>query len=103
MLARALQPRVAELGRFPSSSGRMWSAMVAPDNKRILTTDDKAARMWDAGSGQLLFTMSHGDTVYRAAFRPDGSRIICRGNEAVRIVSIRACCPVIQRVIAMTA
>jgi WD40 repeat protein len=81
MLARALQPRVAELGRFASSSGRLWSAMFAPDNKRILTTDDKAARMWDAASGQLLFTMSHGDTVYNAVFSRDGSSIITAGGD----------------------
>src|SRR5215510_15550816 len=81
MLARALQPRVAERGRFASSSGRMWSAMFAPDNKRILTTDDKAARMWDAASGQLLFTMSHGDTVYNAVFSRDGSMIVTAGGD----------------------
>jgi WD40 repeat protein len=86
MLARALQPRVAELGRFASSSGRMWSAMFAPDNKRILTTDDKAAQMWDAESNQLLFTMSHGDTAYQAVFSPDGSRILTAGGDGtVRI------------------
>jgi WD40 repeat protein/serine/threonine protein kinase len=86
MLARALQPRMAELGRFTSSSGRMWSAMFAPDGKRILTTDDKSARMWDAESSQLLFTMSHGDTVYQAAFSPDGTRIITAGGDGtVRI------------------
>jgi len=81
MLARALQPRVAELGRFASNSGRMWSATFAPDNKRILTTDDKAARMWDAASGQLLFTMSHGDSVYRAVFSRDGSSIVTAGGD----------------------
>jgi WD40 repeat protein/serine/threonine protein kinase len=86
MLARALQPRMSELGRFKSSAGRMWSAMFAPDGKRILTTDDQSARMWDAESGQLLFTMSHGDAVYHAVFSPDGSRVITAGGDGtVRI------------------
>jgi WD40 repeat protein/serine/threonine protein kinase len=86
MLARALQPRMSELSRFASSSGRMWSAMFALDGKRVLTTDDKAARMWDAESGQLLFAMSHGDTVFGAVFSPDGSRIITAGGDGtVRI------------------
>jgi WD40 repeat protein len=86
MLARALQPRMSELARFTSSSGRMWSAVFAPDGKRVLTTDDKSARMWDAKSSQLLFTMSHGDTVYRAVFSPDGSWIITAGGDGtVRI------------------
>jgi len=86
MLARALQPRMSEVSRFASSSGRMWSAMFALDGKRVLTTDDKAARMWDAESGQLLFAMSHGDTVFGAVFSPDGSRIITAGGDGtVRI------------------
>jgi WD40 repeat protein len=88
MLARALQPRMSELARFTSSSGRMWSAAFAPDGKRVLTTDDKAARMWDASSSQLLFTMSHGDTVYGALFSPDGSQIVTAGGDGtVRIWS----------------
>jgi WD40 repeat protein len=95
MLARALQPRMSELGRFTSSSGRMWSAMFAPDGKRILTTDDKSARMWDAESSQLLFTMSHGDTVYQAVFSPDGSRIITAGGDGtLRIWSAATGAPI---------
>jgi WD40 repeat protein/serine/threonine protein kinase len=86
MLARALQPRMSELGRFTSSSGRMWSAMFSPDGKRIITSDDKSARMWDAGSSQLLFTMSHGDIVYQALFSPDGNRVVTAGGDGtVRI------------------
>ncbi len=85
MLARALQPRMSELARF-TGSGRMWSAVFAPDGKRVLTTDDKAARMWDASSSQLLFTMSHGDTVYGAVFSQDGSRVVTAGRDGtVRI------------------
>src|SRR5262249_49867088 len=46
----------------------------------------KSARMWDARSGQLLFTMSHGDTVYRAVFSHDGSQIVTAGGDGtVRI------------------
>jgi len=86
MLARALQPRMSELARFVSSSGRMWSAMFSPDDKRVLTTDDQGAQMWDAVSGQLLFTMSHGATVYRAVFDEDGARIFTAGGDGtVRI------------------
>jgi WD40 repeat protein/serine/threonine protein kinase len=81
MLARALQPRLAERARFTAAAGRMWSAMFSPDGKRIVTTDDRSARMWDAESNQLLFTMNHGDTVYQAVFSPDGSRIITAGGD----------------------
>ena len=95
MLARGLQPRTSELARFTSDSGRMWSAVFAPDGKRALTTDDKGARMWDASSSQLLFTMSHGATVYAAVFSPDGSRIITAGADGtVRIWSAATGAPV---------
>jgi eukaryotic-like serine/threonine-protein kinase len=88
MLARALQPRMAELARLPSSSGRMWSATFTPDGKRVLTTDDAGARMWDAESKQLLFSMRHGDTVYQAVFSPDHSQIITAGGDGtVRVWS----------------
>ena len=51
-----------------------------------VTTDDKSARMWDAESGQLLFVMSHDDTVYGAVFSPDNSRVITAGGDGtVRI------------------
>jgi WD40 repeat protein/serine/threonine protein kinase len=86
MLARALQPRLSELGRLTSSSGRMWSSVFSADGKRILTADDKSARMWDAGSNQLLFTMSHGDIVYQALFSQDGLKVITAGADGtVRI------------------
>jgi WD40 repeat protein/serine/threonine protein kinase len=95
MLARALQPRLSESARFSASSGRMWSAVFAPDGKRVLTTDDKGARMWDASSSQLLFTMSHGDIVYAAVFSPDGSRIITAGADGtVRIWNAATGAPV---------
>ncbi|HEX8113840.1 MAG TPA: protein kinase, partial [Kofleriaceae bacterium] len=95
MLARALQPRMSELAHFTSSSGRMWSAVFAPDGKRVLTSDDKSARMWDARSGQLLFTMNHGDTVYQAVFSPDGSRIITAGGDGtVRIWNAASGAPI---------
>ncbi|MGH9885753.1 MAG: WD40 repeat domain-containing protein, partial [bacterium] len=95
MLARALQPRMSETARFTSSSPRMWSAVFAPDGKRVLTTDDKCAQMWDAASSQLLFTMDHGDTVYRATFSPDGSRIFTAGGDGtVRIWSAASGAPI---------
>jgi WD40 repeat protein/serine/threonine protein kinase len=82
-LARALQPRMSERGRFMSSSGRMWSALFSPDGNRIITTDDKSARAWDARSNQLLFTMPHNDTVYQAVYSPDGRRIVTAGGDGI--------------------
>ncbi len=86
MLARALQPRMSELVRLTSGSGRTWSAVFSADGKRVLTADDQTARMWDAGSGQVLLTMNHsgGDTLRQAVFSVDGARIITAGS-GVRI------------------
>jgi len=87
MFARALQPRRAELARLPSSSDRAWSAQFSPDGGRIVTTDDKAVRLWDGTTYQLLFTLPHGDIVYQAVFSPDGgTQFASASNDgAVRI------------------
>jgi WD40 repeat protein/serine/threonine protein kinase len=86
MLARALQPRLAEQARFTAAAGRMWSAAFSPDGKAIVTADDKAAQVWDAQNHQLRFTLPHGDTVYDARYTSDGSRIVTgSGDGAVRI------------------
>jgi WD40 repeat protein len=42
--------------------------------------------MWDAGSSQLLFTMSHGERVHGAVFSPEGSKIVTAGD-GVRVWS----------------
>jgi WD40 repeat protein len=86
MLARALQPRLAEEARFASTAGRMWSAAFSPDGKEIVTSDDKAAQVWNARTKQLLFTLTHGDTVYEARYSGDGAWIVTGGGDgAVRI------------------
>lgn len=83
MLARALQPRLAEQARLPSSSGRMWSAMFSPDGTRVVTTDEISARIWNAQTKQLLFTLRHADTVYHSVFNSDGTRLITAGADGV--------------------
>jgi WD40 repeat protein len=95
MFARALEPRMSELARF-TGPGRMLSAVFAPDGKRVLTASDTGARMWDAGSSQVLFTMDHGsDAVYMAVFSPDGSKIVTAGGDgAVRIWSAATGAPI---------
>lgn len=95
MLARALQPRMSEIARLNAGSGRMWSATFTVDGKRVLTTDDTSARMWDAESGQPLFTMSHGDIVYQAVFSPDNAQVITAGGDGtVRIWSATTGAPI---------
>jgi hypothetical protein len=85
MLARALQPRQAELARLTATSGRMWSATYSPDGKQIATSDERAAQIWDAETHQLLFTLPHGAEVYQAVYSPDGTKLVTAGGRAIRI------------------
>lgn len=59
----------------------MWSATFSPDNKSIITTDDRSAVVWDATSYRLLLTLTHGDTVYDAIYSADGTRIMTAGGD----------------------
>ncbi len=86
MLARALQPRLAEQARFASTFERMWSAAFSPNGMQLVTTDDRNAQIWDAQSNRLLFTLNHGDSVYHAVYSADGTRVVTGcGDGAVRI------------------
>jgi WD40 repeat protein/serine/threonine protein kinase len=81
MLARAMQPRLAEQARFQSSFGRMWSATFSPDGTQIVTTDDRNAQIWDAQTHRLRFTLPHADTVYHAVYSTDGTRLATAGGD----------------------
>ncbi|HET9625924.1 MAG TPA: serine/threonine-protein kinase [Kofleriaceae bacterium] len=85
MLARALQPRLTEKARFAATVGRMWSAAFSPDGAAIVTTDDRAAQVWDAATYRLRFRMLHNAEVYQAIYTGDGARLITIAQDAVRI------------------
>ncbi len=85
MLARAMQPRLAERARFSSTHGRMWWATFSPDGAQIATTDDRAAQIWDGKTYQLRFTLPHGCEVYQAIYTPDGTRLITAAETMVRV------------------
>jgi len=85
MLARALQPRLAEQARFTSTSGRMWSASYSPDGTQIVTTDDKNAQVWDARTYRLLFTLAHDHVVHHAVYSDAGTRLVTAGYDVVKI------------------
>src|SRR5262249_6003092 len=76
MLAHAAQPFLANRARLTASSGRVWSATFSRDGQRIVTSDDKSARLWDAQTNRLIATLSHDDTVYDASFSPDSMRVV---------------------------
>src|SRR6185295_7198932 len=48
---------------------------------KIVATDDEAARVWDARTHQLLFTLPHGDTVYDAVYSSDGTRLVTASGD----------------------
>jgi WD40 repeat protein len=85
MLARALQPRLAELARFASSFGRMWSATFSPDGGQIVTTDDQNAQLWDAQTYRPLFVLPHGIEVDHAVYSVDGTKLVTAAHDGVRI------------------
>jgi WD40 repeat protein/serine/threonine protein kinase len=85
MLARAMQPRLAERARFASTYGRMWWATFSPDGRQIATTDDRAAQIWDGETHALRFTLPHGGEVYQAVYSPDGRWLATVTDTVVRI------------------
>jgi len=84
MLARAAQPLRAEVMRLKSSPlARMLSARFSGDGRHIVTTDEGAAQIWDARSGELVFTLQHDGIVYDAAFTPSGKQLVTAGDDGV--------------------
>lgn len=58
-------------------------AAFHPDGKRLLTgCDDRAVRLWDRQTGELLLPpMWHADIPVFAAFSPDGQRAVTTGYD----------------------
>jgi hypothetical protein len=68
--------------------GSLFSAAFSPDGTRIITaSDDKTARVWDAGTGsEIKVLRGHEGSVQCAAFSPDGTRIVTASmDKSVRI------------------
>ncbi|MBC7977817.1 MAG: protein kinase [Myxococcales bacterium] len=76
MLARAVETLGPERLRLAEHDGTVWSAAFSPDGAQIATADDRSARLWDARTGALRFTLRHDDMVASAAFSTDGQRLV---------------------------
>src|SRR5262249_14408506 len=62
----------------------IYSARFSPDGQRVLTvsSDQTAARVWDAASGKAVGEpMKHDASVESAQFSPDGQRIVTVSRE----------------------
>jgi len=65
------------------SSGIVSSLAFSPDGKTVLIgTEDKAARLWDAASGQPVGQpLPHQGRVLAVAFSPDGRAVLTAGDD----------------------
>jgi WD40 repeat protein len=60
--------------------------MFSPDGQRLATaSDDKAAHIWNATSGEEEQTLSHSGPVRAVAFSPDGHWLATASDKAARI------------------
>lgn len=54
----------------------VWNAAFSPDGRRVVTSSGAQVFVWDAETGEKLFTLNgHVSTVHVAAFSPNGSMI----------------------------
>jgi len=75
MLARSVEALRPERLRLAGHDGTVWWAEFSPGGEQIVTADDRCARLWNAGTGELLFTLPHDDMVASAVFSADGRRV----------------------------
>jgi WD40 repeat protein len=65
-----------------SGAGNFSSAAFSLDGKRIVTTKDRTAQVWNAENGRLLITLvGHNDWIKHAEFSPNGRLIVTASND----------------------
>ena len=83
---RALSPAVFNnhLRLILELEAELIMATWSPNGTQILTaSEDQTARVWDAITGELIYTFRHDDKVAFAFWSPSGDRILTVGNDLV--------------------
>ncbi len=72
--------------------GEIKSVNFSPDDTKAVTTTgdnytintkDFTARIWDAGTGTLLSTLKHPESVFQAIFTADGSKLVTSCTDGI--------------------
>jgi WD40 repeat protein/DNA-binding winged helix-turn-helix (wHTH) protein/energy-coupling factor transporter ATP-binding protein EcfA2 len=88
--AKTAEAHIAVADSFPNLLATLqghtdfvYGAVFSPDGQRVLTfSEDKTARVWNVGSGQLRATLpAHTSSILSAVFSPDGERILTAGGD----------------------
>ncbi|GEM_PF-5772478 len=69
---------------FRGHSESVTSVTFSPDGQRIISASwDKTIKIWDAGNGQVLFTLvGHTSLIASVAMSPDGKRLVSGSTES---------------------
>ena len=73
--------------RLTGQSNEVYSVAFAPDGRRVAAASNMHVKVWDAVSGQEVFTYAtKGTNVFGLAFSPDGKRLAVGVSKQVRIL-----------------
>ena len=66
----------------PLHEGKVYQTIFSVDSRYLLTaSEDRTARVWDAGSGAELLRIRQGGAVLQAELSPRGDTLITRGED----------------------